>query len=117
MSRLSEAGVVMGIVTNTSKAAADFVLSDLGLSRFFGAVASRSDVPRLKPDPAMIRLAASMLQMEVGWLVGDAPFDARAASNAGIESIIIRRDGVPPDFEHDHFIESLEEVCPIILGA
>lgn len=115
--RLSKAGVVMGIVTNTSKTAADFVLENLGLSRFFGAIATRSDVPRLKPNPTMISLATSMLGMDVGWLVGDAPFDASAASNAGIESIIIRRDGVPPDFEHDRFIRSLEEVPPIILGA
>jgi phosphoglycolate phosphatase-like HAD superfamily hydrolase len=114
---LSEAGVVMGIVTNTSKTAADFVLNKLGLNRFFGAIATRSDVPRLKPDPAMIRLAISILGMDVGWLVGDATFDARAAINAGMGSIIIRRDGVPPDFEHDRFIRSLEEVSPIILGA
>lgn len=114
---LSEAGVAMGIVTNTSRAAAELVLNNLGLSRFFGAIATRSDVPRLKPDPAMIRLAISMLGVEAGWLVGDAPFDARAASNAGMESIIIRRDGVRPDFEHDRFIRSLEEVSPIILGA
>lgn len=117
LTRLSKACVVMGIVTNTSKTAADFVLENLGLSRFFGAIATRSDVPRLKPDPAMISLATSMLGMDVGWLVGDAPFDARAASNAGIESIIIRRDGVPPNFGHDRFIRSLEEVPPIILGA
>jgi phosphoglycolate phosphatase len=114
---LSEAGVVMGIATNTSTAAAGFVLSKLGLSRFFKAVISRSDVPRLKPDPSMIHLAASKLGMEVGWLVGDSSFDARAAGNAGLESIVIRRDGAPPGFEHDHFIDSLDGVRAIVLGA
>ena len=117
LTRLSDAGVAKGIVTNTSAPAIEYVLDNLGLASFFGAVVSRSDVPRLKPDPAMVRLAASRLRTEVGWLVGDALFDAEAARNAGIESIIIRRDGVPPYFEHDRFIDSLGEVNQIVVGG
>ena len=115
LSLLLDRGIVMGIVTNTSAAAADYILTNLGLSRFFRTVVSRSDAPRLKPDPAMIHLAASRLQMDVGWLVGDSAFDAEAAYKAGLRFILIRRDGAHPDFEHDFFIKSLEEVPPIVL--
>jgi phosphoglycolate phosphatase-like HAD superfamily hydrolase len=86
----------------------------LGLDRFFDAVVTRSDVPRLKPDPTMVRLAEVWLGVEAGWLVGDSSFDAGAAERAGLSSITIRRDGVRPSFAHDHFIESLLEVPPIL---
>jgi len=84
---------------------------------FFRVVSSRSDVPRLKPDPAMIRHAASGMISEVGWLVGDSVFDAEAATNAGIKSIIMARDGLPPDFPHDHWAETLDGAVRIILDA
>ena len=108
-------GCVMALVTNTSSTAANYVLGRFGLERFFDAVVTRSDVPRLKPDPAMVRLAEARLGVEAGWLVGDSSFDAGAAEGAGLSSIIIRRNGVRPSFAHDHFIESLFEV-PSILG-
>ena len=112
---LSEAGAEMGIVTNTSSSAAGFILDNLGLRRFFRAVMTRSDVARLKPDPAMIHAAASILGADVGWLVGDSVFDAGAALNAGLRSIIIRRDDQRPEFKHDYFIVSLDEVISIVL--
>ena len=114
LNRLLDEGVAMGVVTNTSAAAAEYILTNLGLRSFFGAVATRSDVPRLKPDPAIIYLAESRLGVEVGWLVGDASFDSEAARNAGLISIILGRDGRRPDFDHDFFIRSLEEAPSII---
>ncbi len=111
---LRDRGCVMALVTNTSSPAANYVLGRLGLERFFDAVVTRSDVPRLKPDPAMVRLAEERLGVEAGWLVGDSSFDAGAAERAGLSSITIRRDGVRPDFNYDHFIESLLEVPPIL---
>ena len=114
---LSDAGVEMGIVTNTSSKAAGFILDNLKLRRFFRAVVTRSDVARLKPDPAMIHAAASILGVDVGWLVGDSAFDAGAAANARLRSIIVRRDGQRPEFKHDYFIESLDEVVSIVLDV
>jgi phosphoglycolate phosphatase len=111
---LQGTGCVMAIVTNTSSAAANYVLGGLGLERFFDAVVTRSDVPRLKPDPAMVRLAEESLRVEAGWLVGDSSFDVGAAKRAGLLSITIRRDGVRPSFSYDHLIESLFELPPII---
>ena len=114
LERLRGCGCVMALVTNTSSPAANHVMGRLGLERFFEAVVTRSDVPRIKPDPAMVRLAEARMGVEAGWLVGDSSFDAGAAERAGLSSITIRRDGVRPGFEHGHFIESLLEVPPIL---
>jgi len=114
LERLRDRGCVMALVSNTSSPAANYVLGRLGLEHFFDAVVTRSEVPRLKPDPAMVRLAEARLGVEAGWLVGDSSFDAGAAEGAGLSSITIRRDGVRPGFPHDHFIESLLEVLPIL---
>jgi phosphoglycolate phosphatase-like HAD superfamily hydrolase len=114
---LRAAGVEMGVVTNTSSEAAHRVLSSLGIEGFFSVVSSRNDVPRLKPDPAMIRHATSGMISKVGWLVGDSVFDAEAATNAGIRSIIVARNGLPPGFPYDRWAETLDDAVTIILGA
>ncbi len=114
LERLRGHGCVMALATNTSSPAANHVMGRLGLEGFFDAVVTRSDVPRLKPDPAMVRLAEARLGVEAGWLVGDSSFDAGAAERAGLSSITIRRDGVRPGFDYDHFIESLLELPPIL---
>jgi HAD superfamily hydrolase (TIGR01509 family) len=114
LEHLRDRECVMTLVTNTSTPAANHVMERLGLERFFDVVVTRSDVTRLKPDPAMVRLAEERMGVEAGWLVGDSSFDAGAATGAGLSSIIIRRDGVRPDFDYDHFVESLLDVPPIL---
>jgi HAD superfamily hydrolase (TIGR01549 family) len=66
LERLRGFGCIMGLVTNTSTTAANYVLGGLGLERFFDAVVTRSDVPRLKSDPAIVRLAEERLGTEAG---------------------------------------------------
>ena len=104
----------MAVVTNTSSKAAEYVLSRYELDNYFSAVVTRSDVPRVKPDPAMIKMAEEKLCTKIGWLIGDSLFDAEAASRSEIISLIIRRDGIRPDFYHDYFIESLDEIFSIL---
>ena len=65
----------------------------------------------------MIRHAALGMISEVGCLVGGSVFDAEAAMNAGIRSIIVARDGLPPDFPYDHWAETLDGAVRIILDA
>ncbi len=115
---LSEKKVEMAMVTNTSSIAAEYVLTKFELNNYFSAVVTRSDVPRVKPDPAMIKMAEAKLCTRIGWLIGDSSFDAEAASRSEIISLIIRRDGIRPDFYHDHFIKSLDEIFSILeLGS
>jgi len=114
LEELTAGGVEMGIVTNTSREAADYMLGNLGLKRFFNVVVTRNDAPRLKPDAAMIHAAVARMGVAVGWLVGDAMFDVEAAANAGLRSIIVRRDGMRPSFANDYFINSLNRVPSIV---
>ena len=114
LEELVAGGVEMGMATNTSREAADYMLGNLGLNRFFNVVVTRNDAPRLKPDAAMIHAAVARMGVAVGWLVGDAMFDAEAAANAGLRSIIVRRDGLRPSFANDYFINSLNRVPSIV---
>ncbi|MFQ6054237.1 MAG: HAD family hydrolase [Candidatus Bathyarchaeia archaeon] len=114
LSTLAAGGIQMGVVTNTSREAADHMLGSLGLARFFRVVVTRSDAPRLKPDSTMIRLAVGGMEVPVGWLVGDTTYDAEAAKRAELRSIIVRRDGIRPSFDHDHFVTTLTGVAPIV---
>lgn len=115
LSKLAAKGVGMGLATNTSREAADYMLKTLGLERFFSVVATRNDAPRLKPNPAMIREAVTRMGVPVGWLVGDTVYDAEAASSKGLTSIIVRRNGLRPSFSHDHFVNSLNDVASIVI--
>jgi phosphoglycolate phosphatase len=114
LTSLSDKGVEMALVTNTSAEAADYLLRKFELDGFFRPVLTRNDVSRLKPDPEMILLALNQIKTPVKYLVGDSEYDAGAAKKAGLESIIIRRDGIKPPFNHDHFIRSLNQIESLI---
>lgn len=114
LEKLAAGGVEMGMVTNTSTEAANYMLGNLGLEKFFDVVVTRNDAHRLKPDPGMIHAAVAKMGVAVGWLVGDIVFDAEAAKKAGIRSIIVRRDGMRPSFSYDYFVNSLNGVASIV---
>jgi phosphoglycolate phosphatase-like HAD superfamily hydrolase len=111
---LTSKNTYMGIVTNTSKEAADYLLEKYCLAKFFKVVVTRNDVHRLKPNPEMIHLAVKKMGNSIGWLIGDSDFDAEAARRADIKSIIVRRNGMPPTFKYDYFVPSLKEAASII---
>ncbi len=49
--KLTELGHTMGVITNTSRDAADRMLSIHGIRGFFEVIITREDVKTLKPDP------------------------------------------------------------------
>ena len=114
LSKLAARDVKKGVVTNTSREATYFMLRKLGLESFFKVIVTRNDAARLKPDPVMIYIAVVMMEADTEWLVGDRMFDAEAASSASLKSIIIRRDGIRPSFDHDFFINSLNCIASIV---
>ena len=115
LSKLTVGGVEMGVATNTSREAANYMLRNLGITSFFSVVVTRNDARRLKPDPSMIHVAAAKMGVPVGWLVGDTVYDAEAASSKGLTSIIVRRNGLRPSFSHDYFVNSLNDVASIVI--
>lgn len=114
LDELAIRGVEMGMATNTSRKAADYMLRNLGLERFFEVVVTRNDVPRLKPEPAMVFTAIARMEGSAEWFVGNSRYDAEAARRAGISSIIVHRGGKRPSFSFDYFVSSLNDVPSIV---
>ena len=114
--KLERLGCKMGLVTNTSREAANRILSMHGLETFFEVIVTREDVKRLKPDPEGILLALNRLDASDFVFVGDLIHDSRAAAKAGGLSIIVNRN--PSNrlrFHANYVVRSLMEVPGLIL--
>jgi HAD superfamily hydrolase (TIGR01548 family) len=94
LSRLAER-LPLAIVTGRPREEAEWFLDKEGLTDLFGAVVCMEDGP-IKPDPAPVRAAASLLDVERAWMVGDTPDDIRAAAAAGAVPIGIVAPGPDP---------------------
>lgn len=116
--KLKKLGIEMGLVTNTSREAADQMLSMHKLRSFFKVIVTREDVRRLKPDPEGVLLAIKKLNGYSFFFVGDLAHDSFAAKKAGGMSIIVRRNRLKTlGFEADYVVNSLEGVPDIVLGS
>ena len=69
----------------------EFVLNNLNLHRYFGAVVSADDVAVSKPDPETFLKAAKLLNVEPNQCVvfEDAPKGVEAAKNAGMMAVVL----------------------------
>jgi len=115
LQRLKALGYKMGLITNTSKKAMEYMLSLHGLGEYFNAVITREDVKRFKPEPEGIRLALKKLGEREFVLVGDTIYDATTAERAGGHSIIVNRNpSREMDFHADYIVHSLEEIVSIM---
>ena len=85
----------LGIVTGRPRAEAIWFLDRAGISDLFGAVVCLEDGP-LKPDPAPVRTALTLLGVRRAWMVGDTPDDIRAAAAAGVLPVGIVAPGDDP---------------------
>lgn len=114
--KLKRLGCKMGLVTNTSREAANRILSMHGLETFFEVIVTREDVKRLKPDSEGILLALNRLNASDFVFVGDLIHDSRATTKAGGVSIIVNRS--PSNrlrFHANYVVRSLIEVPGLIL--
>jgi HAD superfamily hydrolase (TIGR01509 family) len=74
----------MAVVTNTPRELAVQVLTRTGIARYFDALACGDEVPLGKPDPAILRLASSRIQVPLTacLFVGDTVMDVEAGRRA-----------------------------------
>lgn len=88
LAALSARGARMALLTNNARGATAALLERLNLVRYLDATVTRDDVPRMKPDPAGIRLIIERVgPVRAVYLVGDSWLDGRAAEAAGIRFI------------------------------
>lgn len=85
----------------------DFVVDNLGIRSYFGALVSADDVENSKPDPETFLKAAQKLQAEPAdcIVLEDAPKGVEAAQNAGMRCIVITTAHPKEDFaQYDNVI-------------
>jgi HAD superfamily hydrolase (TIGR01549 family) len=105
----------MGVITGTSRGAADHMLSINHIAEFFQVLITREDVKRLKPDPEGIRLAIKALDARTFFFIGDLLYDYMAAKEAGGIPIIVNRDASKElKFHADYVVTSLIEIPDLI---
>lgn len=105
--RLRAAGIRTAVATNTNRPLAESILARRGVAPLFDAFACADEVDHGKPDPAIVRLAASRLGIALPEcvMVGDSRYDEEAARAAPVAFLGYRYGSAPSR------IEALSEVA------
>ncbi|MBI3910918.1 MAG: HAD family hydrolase [Armatimonadetes bacterium] len=84
---LASAGLAVGIVTRNCRAAASPLIAAFALQH--GVVLTRDDVPRVKPHPEHLLIAARRLGVpaHATMMVGDHPMDVQGGRAAGMRTV------------------------------
>jgi phosphoglycolate phosphatase len=116
LSWLIETGVRVGIVTRNSRAAADVLLRRFPIPH--EVLLTRSDTPRVKPDPIHLSLALEQLGVEpqAALMVGDHTMDVLGGKAAGMLTIGILTDERPHDFFATADPDAVIRVLPELRG-
>jgi 2-haloacid dehalogenase len=96
LARLREGGLILGILTNASRATLDAVLARTGLP--MDHALSVNAVRRFKPSPAVYALATEAMGLppeRIGFVTGNA-WDAAGSSAFGFRVAWLRAEGGPP---------------------
>lgn len=116
-------GIRMAVVTNKAEAFTLPLLDRMGIANYFTAVVSGDTLPVKKPDPAVIHLACTHLDVapERALMIGDSANDALAAQAAGVPVLLVTygySEGVPVDsIECDGLISNALQALDHIVAA
>lgn len=107
------AGLLVGLASSSSPGQIDQVLRGIGIRDQFAAIASGSEVPRSKPDPAIYLLACERL--------GVAPRDAVALEDSGPGIVAAHAAGlrclaIPSDYTAAHDFSLASAIRPSLVG-
>lgn len=119
---LADQGVALALITNIGRVAGGRALERFGLKAFLGAVVTRDDVGRMKPDGEGIRQALRRLGCPgPALMVGDSLSDLLAARAAGIPVAIVAGGESSMDrilaHRPDYFVSRLGELGATVLPA
>jgi beta-phosphoglucomutase family hydrolase len=116
-----QAGIKMAIGSAAIMFNIDFVLDNLGIRKYFGALVSADDVTKSKPDPETFLKCAKQLNIspEDCIVFEDAPKGVESALNAGMETVVITLMHEKEDFLQypniTRFIKDYTELMPVII--
>ncbi len=123
LARLHAAGYPLAVVTNKARQFIAPHLERAGIAQYFKVCVGAGDATAVKPDPALLRLAAGRLGVSASRLlmVGDSSNDARCARAAGCPVVILPygyNEGAPvQDIDCDGIVESIAALADLVLGA
>ncbi|MFB6470824.1 MAG: HAD family hydrolase [Vulcanisaeta sp. AZ3] len=95
---LKERGLLIGIVTSSSRHVAVKVLEITGLLKYVDALVAGDDVNVGKPNPEPLIKLLRILKLGINdvVVVGDSKYDAEMAINAGVRIVFILSDSQDP---------------------
>ena len=112
LSRLSQKGILIGVVTNSIKKSAEALLNFAQLYDFLDVLVTNQDVIRQKPDPECYLLACEKLGVEPNQVVviEDGEYGATAAIEAGCHVIRVSN---PDDVSLEILVDYLPELLSL----
>ncbi len=112
LAELENRGIAWGIVTNKPEWLTHPLLEQLGLAKRAAVVIGGDTLPRRKPDPMPLRVAAERVGVDTGdcVYVGDDERDVLAGNAAGMKTLVAEWGYIDPaadfrDWGADGFIE------------
>ncbi len=100
----------LGVSTQKHETAARYLLEEMGLLRFFGAITGGDTLNVLKPDPAMLFHSAEALGQGQILFIGDSEVDRATASNAEVPFLLHENgyrktsiEAIAPDAHFNHY--------------
>ena len=95
LEQLEWAGLPMAVATSASEIRTFATIERMGLSGYFDAILTASDVTAGKPDPCVYRLACKRLHVlpQRALAFDDAPAGVRSAVSAGLRCIGVTSNG------------------------
>lgn len=87
LAELRALGCRMAVTSNKTSVLIPRILERLGILKYFDVTVGGGDVPKLKPDPALLRLAAERMGVSLDptdWVIGDHYTDLEVGRHAGI---------------------------------
>ena len=91
----------MAVATSAGDDEVAALLAQAGVDDLLQTRASKDDAARSKPDPDIVHAALSRADAEADGavMVGDTPYDLKAANRAGIPAIALRCGGTWTDVD------------------
>ena len=114
-----DSGIKMGIGSAAIMFNIDFVLDNLGIRKYFGALVSADNVNSSKPDPETFLSCANLLGVPPGecLVFEDAPKGVESALNAGMDAVVVTIMHEPDEFVQYpniiRYIKDYRELLPV----
>lgn len=117
--KLSERGVILGVVSDAPRLKAWLRLSEMGLTDFFKIVVTLGDAKRLKPHKRPFTMALKKLGIKPGEVlfVGDNPSrDIEGAKAMGMKAALAKYGQVFPEgkIKADYYLDDIVNVLEIV---